>query len=141
MMRQPSWKDLIKILREQCICDVRSILEKNIETKLSSLGINGQIKATFIWDIFGRKIEGGHEKGLSDASDAAEFSVMLDNLLDKWTNIHQNGNEFHSWFKDVNSNAFVESIICSVQQRAGLGCPQKSSRRIVQKEPMVFFKT
>ena len=102
-------------------CEIH--LRKNIETKLSPLGINGQIKATFIWDIFGRKIEGGGEKGVSDASDAAEFSVMLDNILEKWTNIHQNGNEFHSWFKDVKSNAFIEGVIRSVRQRAGLGCP------------------
>ena len=89
------------------------------------MGITGEVKKTIVSDIFGRKVEGAFESGLSDAKDSEEFTVMLDSVLEKWSVLHPNAEHFHSWFKSNKTKQFSESMISSVQQRAGLGCPPK----------------
>ena len=103
------------------LCEIH--LKKNIETKLVSMGITGEVKKTIVSDIFGRKVEGAFESGLSDAKDSEEFTVMLDSVLEKWSILHPNAEHFHSWFKSNKAKQFSESVISSVRQRAGLGCP------------------
>jgi hypothetical protein len=103
------------------LCEIH--LKKNIETKLSSMNITGETKKSFISDIFGRNVEGAFESGLSDAKDPEEFTVMLDSVLEKWSVLHPKGEQFHSWFKKNKAKEFAESVISSVRQRAGLGCP------------------
>ena len=97
--------------------------KKNIETKLASVGITGEVKKTIVSDIFGRKAEDAFERGLSDAEDLEEFAVMLNSVLEKWAILHPNAEQFHSWFISNKAKQFRESVISSVRQRAGLGCP------------------
>ena len=90
------------------------------------MGITREVKKTVVLDIFGRKVEGAFESGLSDANyanDSEEFTLMLDSVLEKWSILHPNAEHFHSWFKSNKAKQFSESMISSVRQRAGLGCP------------------
>ncbi len=103
------------------LCEIH--LKKNIETKLTSMNITGETKQSIISDIFGRKVQDAFESGMSDAKDPEEFFVMLDSALVKWADLHPNGEEFHGWFKTNKAKAFAESVVSSVRQRAGLGCP------------------
>ena len=64
-------------------------------------------------DVFGKKIGSVFESGLSDA----------ESLEEKWSSLHQNGKAFHSWFELNKKEDFIRSVISSVRQRAGLGCP------------------
>jgi hypothetical protein len=103
------------------LCEIH--LKKNIETKLTSMNITGETKQSIISDIFGRKVQDAFESGMSDAKDPEEFFVMLDSALAKWADLHPNGEEFHAWFKTNKAKEFAESVVSSVRQRAGLGCP------------------
>lgn len=89
------------------------------------MGITREVKKTIVSDIFGRKVEGAFESRLSDTKDSEEFAVMLDSVLEKWAILHPNAEHFHSWFKSNKAKQFSESMISSVRQRAGLGCPSE----------------
>ena len=109
---------------EKCthlLCEIH--LKKNIEERLLSLNIKGEIKQNIIADIFGRKIGDVFESGISDAKDADELTAMLDSIECKWAAAHRNGQVFHKWFLEKKAKEFAENVIVSVRQRAGLGCP------------------
>ena len=103
------------------LCELH--LKKNIETKLQDLGIVGQFKSSIVADIFGKTTRTVRESGLTEANDSEKFLNMLHNLKEKWSALHSNREAFHCWFMANKSEEFVTSVIKSVRERAGLGCP------------------
>ena len=103
------------------LCEIH--LKKNLERKLVELGIMGQVKHDIISDVFGRQIGDVFESGLTDASSQEDFDNLLEVLKERWSNAHDNGTAFHDWFVEHKAREFVECVISSVRQRAGLGCP------------------
>ena len=73
--------------------------------------------------MFGKTTGTVRESGLTDANDSEKFLNMLHNLKEKWSALHRNGETFHCWFMANKSEEFQMSVIKSVRERAGLGCP------------------
>ena len=80
------------------LCELH--LEKNVEKKLQDMGIVGEAKASIVADIFGKTTGMVKESGLTEAHDEDKFQNMLHNLKEKWSVLHKNGTEFHTWFED-----------------------------------------
>lgn len=87
------------------------------------MGIVGEAKPSIVADIFGKTTGTVKESGLTEAHDEDKFQNMLHNLKEKWSVLHKNGTEFHTWFEDKKGKEFAMSVISPVRQRAGLGCP------------------
>ena len=63
------------------------------------------------------------ESGLTDAKSAEAFDTMLVNLEERWSALHTNGQAFFDWFVSRKRGEFINSVISTVRQSAGLGCP------------------
>lgn len=77
-----------KLLR----CDVR--IRDNVKRKLSQLGITGEVASEIVFDMFGKKVDGGIVGGLVDCALADEFEKALDETTKRWTDIHEKGCDF-----------------------------------------------
>ena len=98
-------------------------LQKNVERKLQELQITKPSKGEIIADIFGKRRGDVLESGLTDAKTEDAFDAMLDNLENRWSVLHRNGQAFFQWFIARKRTEFLNSVISPVRQRAGLGCP------------------
>ena len=96
---------------------------KNVESKLQELNMRGEIKRKVIADIFGESFEAVRVSGLIDAQNERQFHKVLADLKEKWSKLHESGEQFHGWFCKTKAREFLTSAIQCVRQRAGLGCP------------------
>ena len=73
------------------------------------MGITGKVKKTIVSDILGRKVEDAFERGLSDAKDPEEFTVVLNSVLEKWDILHPDAEQFHCGLSVIRRNSSVKA--------------------------------
>ena len=103
-------------------------MRDNIRRKLSDMLLPQSMQNTILHDIFGSQQGTVYTNGLIDAMSNSEFEQNLDTLKSKWNelelSIHPNSPpEFHKWLLRNEAHIMKESMISSVRQAAGLGCP------------------
>jgi hypothetical protein len=100
----------------------------NIKTKLNELDISSDKVDCFLEDIFGKSNEGIHNEGLVDCLDEDDFMGRLNALESIWNErelscISGAKPTFYTWFKSYKSQEIIDSMLRSVRESAGLGCP------------------
>ena len=100
-------------------------LRKNIEMKMSSLGILGRDQNEFLCDIFGKSVAATSYHGIVDSNDADDFYAKLCSLEKVWNDrergITNQEPTFYDWFVGNVSDTIITSILKPLRQKAGLG--------------------
>ncbi|CAB3977443.1 Hypothetical predicted protein [Paramuricea clavata] len=97
-------------------------MRDNVKRKLSEIGIAGNVASEIVFDIFGKKVDGGIEGGLVDCTSSDEFDTALKVVVEKWDTLHDHGAKFVEYFlKDV----IREAARADVRSVCGLGYPPK----------------
>lgn len=100
-------------------------LRKNIQMKMSGLGILGRNQDEFLCDIFGKSVAATSYHGIVDSDDADEFYVKLCSLENVWNDreraITSQEPSFYDWFVGNVSDTIVTSMLKPLRQKAGLG--------------------
>ncbi len=68
-------------------CDIH--MKDNVKRKLSQLGITGMLAKEIVFDIFGKKVDGGIDGGLVNCTSDKEFEDAVTSVTDKWNTIHE----------------------------------------------------
>ena len=82
-----------------------------------------QSQVEILTDIFENRRDDVLESGLTDAKGGEVFDTMLVSLDEKWSALHTNGRVFFDWFVSRKRGEFINSVVSTVRQRSGLGCP------------------
>ena len=100
-------------------------LRKNIEMKMSSLGILGRDQNEFLCDIFGKSVAATSYHGIVDSNDADDFYAKLCSLEKVWNDrergITNQEPTFYDWFVGNVSDTIITSMLKPLRQKAGLG--------------------
>jgi len=100
-------------------------LRKNIEMKLSSLGILRRDQNEFLCDIFGKSVAATSYHGIVDSDDEDDFYGKLCSLEKIWNDrergITNQEPAFYDWFVGHVSDTIVTSMLKPLRQKAGLG--------------------
>ena len=100
-------------------------LRKNIEMKLSSIGINGRYQNEFLDDIFGHNAAAISYHGIVDSDDSDDFYAKLCSLEDVWNarewEITYQTPTFYDWFVKNVADTINASMLKPMRQKAGLG--------------------
>lgn len=104
-------------------CDIH--MRDNVKRKLSQLGITGTIASEIVFDIFGKKVDGGIDGGLVDCTSAEEFENAVKSVTDKWIAIHENGAKFVDYFLKEKADVIRETARADIRSVCGLGYPPK----------------
>ena len=101
--------------------------------------MRGEIKRKVIANIFGESFKVVRVSGLIDAQNERQFHKVLVDLKEKWSKLHESGEQFHRWFYRTKAQEFLTSAIKCVRQRAGLGCPPErfTTNRSEQKKRII----
>ena len=92
-------------------------LRKNIEMKLSSIGINGRYQNEFLDDIFGHNAAAISYHGIVDSDDSDDFYAKLCSLEDVW-----NAREWEITYQTPTFyDSFYASMLKPTRQKGGLG--------------------
>ena len=77
--------------------------------------------------IFGVQLDGVFAKRLVNCTSVSEFSEKLQVLEKQWNNIEEHDSQinrgFYDWFVQHKSDVIKSTMLTSVQEEAGLGCP------------------
>ena len=120
------------------------VLEKNVETKLTSLGVPDHQQ--YISEIFGKQDGTVYEKGLLVAASDDEFDALLASLHEPWASREKSSSDesssrFHLWMLQ-RADMMKSCIIARVKTGAGLGIlpekfytnyPENTNRRLRHK--------
>ena len=103
-------------------------MRDNIRCKLSGMLLPQSLQNSILLDIFGSQQGTVYTKGLLDAISKSEFEQNLGTLKSKWNKLElsvhpDNPPEFHNWLLRNEAHIMKESMISSVREAAGLGCP------------------
>ena len=79
-------------------CDIHSLKRDNVKRKLNEFGIKGSVTSEIVCDIFGKVLDEVVEGGLVDCTSSREFGIALNNVTNKWKDLHPNGDKFTSYF-------------------------------------------
>ena len=104
-------------------CDIH--MKDNVKRKLSQLGITGTLAKEIVFDIFGKKVDGGIDGGLVDCTSDKEFEDAVTSVTDKWNTIHENGAKFVHYFLKEKADVIRETAKADVRSVCGLGYPPK----------------
>ena len=100
-------------------------LSKNIEMKMSGLGIIGRDQNEFLCDIFGKSVAATSYHGIVDSDDADDFYAKLCSLEKVWNDrereITNQEPAFYDWFVGNVSDTIITSMLKPLRQKAGLG--------------------
>lgn len=100
-------------------------LRKNIEMKMSSLGILGRDQSEFLCDIFGKSVAATSYHGIVDSEDSDDFYAKLCSLEKVWNDrervITNQEPSFYDWFVPNVSDTILTSMLKPLRQKAGLG--------------------
>ena len=100
-------------------------LRKNIEMKMSSLGIIGRDQNEFLCDIFGKSVAATSYHGIVDSDDADDFYAKLCSLEKVWNDrereITNQEPAFYDWFVGNVSDTIITCMLKPLRQKAGLG--------------------
>ena len=100
-------------------------LRKNIEMKMSSLGILGKDQNEFLCDIFGKSVAATSYHGIVDSDDADDFYAKLCSLEKVWNDrereITNQEPAFYDWFVGNVSDRIITCMLKPLRQKAGLG--------------------
>ena len=89
------------------LCDIH--MRDNVNRKLKQLGITGEVASEIVFDIFGKKVDGGIDGGLVDCTSAEEFESALKEITKKWITIHGKGAHFVEYFLKEKASVIRES--------------------------------
>ena len=99
-------------------------LKRNMESKLTKLGIHGKDQFPFVHDVIGGKVEGTCFHGIVDCEDGNEFYAKLCSLEHIWNDqekaITKREPVFYQWFVCNHADSIEASMLKPVRQRAGL---------------------
>ena len=99
-------------------------LKRNMESKLTKLGIHGKDQFSFVHDVIGGKVEGTCFHGIVDCEDGNEFYAKLCSLEHIWNDqekaITKREPVFYQWFVRNHADSIEASMLKPVRQRAGL---------------------
>ena len=103
-------------------------MKENIRRKLIDLLLPECIREEILRDIFGTQQGSVYVKGIVDSEDVGDFDHRLLLLKAKWDELElsvhpQSEPDFHTWILRNEASVMKDSMIASVRQRAGLGCP------------------
>ena len=104
-------------------CDIH--MKDNVKRKLSQLGITGMLAKEIVFDIFGKKVDGGIDGGLVNCTSDKEFEDAVTSVTDKWNTIHENGAKFVHCFLKEKADVIRETAKADVRSMCGLGYPPK----------------
>ena len=104
-------------------CDIH--LRDNVERKLNEFGITGSVASEIVCDIFGKVLDEVVEGGLVDCTSSREFDIALNNVTNKWKDLHPNGDKFTSYFIKEKAEIIRESATADIRSMCGLGFPPK----------------
>ena len=120
-------------------------MKDNIRRKLTEMLIPEYTRNQIIRDIFGSQHGTVYTKGLLDATSESDFRHRLSLLKSKWDEIERSVHLhcdpcFYNWLVRNEVEVMKSSMIASVRQNAGLGCPpsqyntnrNESMNRVVQ---------
>ena len=100
-------------------------LRKNIEMKMSGLGIIGRDQNEFLCDIFGKSVAATSYHGIEDSDDADDFYPKLCSLEKVWNDRERESTNqepaFYDWFVGNVSDTIITSMLKPLRQKAGLG--------------------
>ena len=102
--------------------------KKNIQAKLSELGLPKHITQQFLDDIFGKRERNVQIEGLVDATSSEDFDSKLDLLEEVWNTREspyagQIGPQFYVSFKRIQANTIRYHMRKDIREAAGLGSP------------------
>ena len=106
---------------DHLLCDIH--MYDNISKKLQSLNIPKDVSKTILCDIFGLSKEDIKDPGLVDSLNDDEFDENLTNLISKWRDMHQNGQEFINYFVENKSPLIKQCMSANIRSKCGLGYP------------------
>ena len=103
-------------------------MQQDIQKKLNEMGFSANVVAKILSHIFGVKSGPTFFEGLVDCQSESEFEDKLELVETKWNQYetsrcaHEKLLFFH-WFKQYHSEEVKCSMLCPIQQAAGLGNP------------------
>lgn len=106
-------------------CDIHSLKRDNVKRKLNEFGIKGSVASKIVWDIFGKVLDEMVEGGLVDCTSSREFGIALNNVTNKWKDLHPNGDKFTSYFIKEKAEIIRESATADIRSMCGLGFSPK----------------
>ena len=103
-------------------------MKDNIRRKLTDLLIPESHREVILRDIFGSQQGTMYIKGLLDSSDANDFDYKLSLLRTRWDDMElatppHRDPSFHGWIVRNEASTMKASMIASIRELAGLGCP------------------
>ena len=100
-------------------------LRDNVKRKLNEFGITGSVASEIVCDIFGKVLDEVVEGGLVDCPSSREFDIALNNVTNKWKDLHPNGDKFTRYFIKEKAEIIRESATADIRSMCGLGFPPK----------------
>lgn len=104
-------------------CDIH--LRGDVKRKLNEFGITGSVASEIVCDIFGKMVYEVKEGGLVDCTSSREFDIALNNVTNKWKDLHPNGDKFTSYLIKEKAEIIRESATADIRSMCGLGFPPK----------------
>jgi hypothetical protein len=104
-------------------CDIH--MRDNVKRKLSEIGISGAVAAEIMYDIFGKKLDGGIKGGLVHCTSSQEFDTALTVMVEKWNTLHNHGGKFVEYFLKEKADVIREAARADIRSVCGLGYPPK----------------
>jgi transposase-like protein len=104
-------------------CDIH--LRDNIKNKMRDLGLDKYAASEILADIFGKNVGDQREGGLIDCTSSNDFDTACANVIKKWTNTHERGEEFVDYFLKEKAEVLRESCRADIRSMCGLGFPPK----------------
>ncbi len=99
--------------------------KRNMESKLSSIGVHGKEQLPFIRDILGGQVGETFHRGIVHSEDNKEFYAKLCSLESVWnereTAVAGNDPVFYAWFVRYHADAVESAMLQPLRVRAGLG--------------------
>jgi hypothetical protein len=100
-------------------CDIH--MRDNVKRKLSEIGITGAVAAEIMYDIFGKKLDGGIKGGLVHCTSSQEFDTALTVMVEKWNTLHNHGGKFVEYFLKEKADVIREAARADIRSVCGLG--------------------
>ena len=104
-------------------------MKRNVKEKLSEVSVSQEVANQYMFDIFGKVVNGIYTGGLVDASSPEEFDELLEQLKDLWNQrelpfVPQGSQpQFYSWFKKNKVPEIKSSTLAVIRSANGLGDP------------------
>ncbi len=112
------------------LCDIH--MRDNVNRKLNQLGITGEVASDIVFDIFGKKVDGGIDGGLVDCTSTEEFESALKEITKKWITIHGKGADFVECFLKEKASVIRESARADVRSVGGIFISQGRRTEILR---------